>query len=249
MVVSVPAGPRTSAPRRGIDGAIVRVWGGRDLRLEVCEREDVAEDLVRLRVDLDGLLDRDEVYPTYWLRLWFTTPSGRGHQRAYTLVDPDPATGTAAIEFFLHDGTASDWARTARPGDGIEATVLNGRDPLAANPPHLVLVGDGASYPAIADTLRRRPDVPATVLLEHADPAGPPAWAVLPERDDVEVHRVPPGGGIVPAAVEAAAAAPTGAVVVVALEGAPTRAIASRLRRPLGLGRSQVHALAYWKRS
>lgn len=65
--------PRRSAPKRGLDGVLVRAWGGKDLRLRVLEREDVAADFVRLRVDLDGLLARDDVYPTYWLRLWFTT--------------------------------------------------------------------------------------------------------------------------------------------------------------------------------
>lgn len=39
---------------------------------------------MRLRVDLYGLVARDDVYPTSWLRLWSTTPAGRGHQRAYT---------------------------------------------------------------------------------------------------------------------------------------------------------------------
>ncbi|MGP9539218.1 siderophore-interacting protein [Brachybacterium sp. AOP43-C2-M15] len=238
---------RTSSPRRGLDGALVKVWGGKDLRLRVLEREDVAEDFVRLRMDLDGLLERDEVYPTYWLRLWFTTASGRGHQRAYTLVSPDAAAGTAWIEFFLHDGTASQWARTARPGDEIDATVLGGRNPVATSPEHLLLVGDGCSYPAIADTLRRRPDIPATVLLEQASPAEA-AWTILPEREHLTVRRLEADGSIVGAALTAAAAAPERTVTVVALEGAPTRALSGALRKQLGLPKEQVHALAYWKR-
>lgn len=54
------------------------------------ERQDVANGFVRLCMDLDGLLERDAVYPTYWLRLWFTGPGGKGHRRGCTVVDPDP---------------------------------------------------------------------------------------------------------------------------------------------------------------
>lgn len=248
MTVDPAAPVRISSPRRGVGGAIIRVWGGSDLRLTVLDREDVAEDFVRLQVDVDGLLARDEVYPTYWLRLWFTTASGRSHQRAYTLVSPDPAAGTAWLEFYLHDGAASDWARAARAGDAIDATVLNGRDPVADSPEHLLLVGDGASYPAIADTLRRRPDLPATVLLEHAG-AAEDAWAVLPpEREGLRIRRLPADGSLVEAALAEAAAAPVGTRAVIALEGAPTRALSKALRSHHGWAKEQVHALAYWKR-
>lgn len=238
---------RSSAPKRGLNGALIKAWGGKDLRLRVLEREDVAENFVRLRVDLDGLLSRDEVYPTYWLRLWFTTAAGRGHQRAYTVVAPDHETGSAWLEFFLHDGTASDWARAARAGDEIDATVLNGRDPVADSPAHLLLVGDGCSYPAIADTLRRRPDIPATVLLEQASPSEA-AWTLFEDREALTVHRLAADGSIVAAATTAAAAVPAGTVAVVALEGAPTRALSKALRTQVGMPKEQVHALAYWKR-
>ncbi|HLQ81278.1 MAG TPA: siderophore-interacting protein [Brachybacterium sp.] len=238
---------RSSTPRRGVSGAIIKAWGGRDLRLRVLAREEVAEEFVRLQVDLDGLPDRDELYPTYWLRLWFTAPSGKGHQRAYTLVDPEPDAGTAWLEFFLHEGIASNWARAARAGDEIDATVLNGKNPVADSPAHLMMVGDGASYPAIADTLRRCPEIPATVLLEEAC-AGDAAWTVLPERESVTVQRLPADGSIVEAALSAAGSAPEGTRAVVALEGAPTRALSSALRKQLGMPKERVHALAYWKR-
>lgn len=91
-----------------MSGAIIRAWGGSDLRLRVLEREEVAEDFLRLRVDLNGPLDRDEVYLTYWLRLWFTCPSGKGHQRAYTVVAP------AATRSHTSPPTCS-WTATAPP--------------------------------------------------------------------------------------------------------------------------------------
>jgi len=245
---SASALPRLSAPRRGVNGLLVRAWGGRDLRLTVLAREEPAERFVRLRVDLDGLLARDEVYPTYWLRLWFETPSGKGHQRAYTVVAPEPATGTGWLEFYLHPGIASDWARSAAPGDGIDATVLNGRDPLAHSPTHLLMVGDGASYPAIADTLRRTGELPVTALLQAHDPEDPQIMP-LPARDGAEARWLAPEQDVVAAALEAVSAAPEGTNVWVALEGAPTRRLAGALRRGLGLPKERVHSLAYWKRS
>ncbi|MFC5319538.1 siderophore-interacting protein [Brachybacterium alimentarium] len=239
---------RTSSPRRGVDGALIRMWGGKDLRLRVIDREEVAENFVRLKVDLDGLLARDAVYPTYWLRLWFTTPAGKGHQRGYTLVDPDPAEGTACIEFYLHPGIASDWARGATAGDEIDATVLNGRNPVAETPTHLVMVGDGASYPAIADTLRRLPEVPATVLLERGY-ADDEQVLTLPAREGLSMRWIDRDGSLVHTALATAGAAPTGSTFFVALEGAPTRALTSGLRRQLAVPKERIHSLAYWKKS
>src|SRR5699024_8338904 len=224
---------RSSTPRRGVSGAIIKAWGGRDLRLRVLAREEVAEDFVRLRVDVDGLFDRDELYPTYWLRLWFTTPSGKGHQRAYTLVDPEPGAGGAWIEFVLHEE--------------IDVTVLNGKKPVRDSRARPMMVGDGASYPAMADTLRRCPEIPATVLLEQAS-AGDAAWTLLPEREALTVRRLPADGSIVEAAVDAASSVPEGTRAVVALEGAPTRALSSTPRKQLGMPKESVHALAYWTR-
>lgn len=248
MAADPTAPHRTSAPKRGLEGALVKVWGGKDLRLRVLAREEVSENFLRLQMALGGLAERDELYPTYWLRLWFTAPGGKGHQRGYTLVDPDPAAGTAWIEFYLHPGIASDWARAARPGDEIDATVLNGRDPVAGSPAHLLLIGDGASYPAIADTLRRRPEIPATVLLERGYEDDEQVLG-LPAREDLSVRWLPRDGSVVEEGLAAAASSPEGTAVVVALEGVPTRALSAGLRKRLGIPKEQLHALAYWKRT
>ena len=226
----------------------VRTFSGTVGDLLEAQDIEVAEHDLRLQVDVDGLLARDDVYPTYWLRLWFTGPGGKGHQRGYTLVDPDPAAGTAWIEFFLHDGLASDWARRARPGDRIDATVLNGRDPLASAPPHLLLVGDVAAVPAIADTLRRAPDVPTTALIRRSRPGDE---HVLPVRahDAATVTWFDADETLESTALGTAASLPAGSVAVIALEGAPTRRLGTGLRRGLGMPKEDVHAIAYWKRS
>ncbi|MGY5765336.1 siderophore-interacting protein [Brachybacterium sp. DNPG3] len=239
--------PRTSSPRRGLNGVILKAYRAQDLRLRVLSREQRSERLLRLTVDVGDLLERDDVYPTYWLRLWFTTPAGRGHQRAYTLVDPDPATGTAAIEFYLHPGVASDWARGARTGDEIDATVLNGRNPVADSPTSMVLIGDGASLPAIRDLLRREPGITATVLLERGY-ANDPEELDSPAREGVEVAWFDRDGSIETAAWTAGVEAPAGTTFFVSLESAATRRIGAMLRKQLEVPKERIHALAYWKR-
>lgn len=239
---------RTSSPRRGLNGALLKAFRAQDLQLTVTRWEELGEHLIRLRVDLDGLLERDEVYPTYWLRLWFTTPAGAGHQRAYTVVDPDPATGTGSLEFYLHPGTASDWARAARPGDRIDASVLNGKSPLEGDPSHLLLVGDGASVPAFADLLRRAPEVPATVLLERGYADDEQALPIAP-HPDAEVHWLDRDGSLETAALTHAARSPAGTRAVIATEARTTRRLGAALRKEHGWPKEQVHAVAYWRRT
>lgn len=240
---------RTNSPRRGVNGVILKVFRARDTRVSVIGREEVSEHFVRLRCRGDEVLAAEDLYPTYWLRLWFTEPGGKGHQRGYTVVDPDPATGEFSLEFYLHPGIASAWAQRATPGDEIEATILNGRPLVDPLPDHLVAVGDGASLPAILDTLRRTPDLPATVLLERGYPDDESVLpAPRPRAGQVDVRWFDRDGSIVDAALEAAASAPAGSVYFVSLEGEPTRRLSSALRKRLGVPKERVHALAYWKR-
>ena len=126
--------------------------------------------------------------------------------------------------------------------------MLNGRDPLAPSPAHLLMVGDGASYPAIADVLRRTGDLPATALLQAHDPEDPQIMP-LPGRAGADARWLEPDHDVVGAALEAISSAPEGTSVMVALEGAPTRRLTGALRRELGLPKERVHSLAYWKRS
>lgn len=122
-----------------------------------------------------------------WVRLWFAD-AGRPHQRAYTLVDPDPATGTFALEFALHEGCASDWARGARPGDTIEATVqgTDFEEPAPA-PSHLFAVVDPAALPALNSLLGALGSAPATIWFEGT----PPVSRVRSTRSGTSCVRCP----------------------------------------------------------
>ncbi|MCF1600534.1 siderophore-interacting protein, partial [Streptomyces muensis] len=106
----------------GWEGAVLKLLRAKDFVFTVTGAEDVTPRYRRVHLTDGGMLAATGVHPTMWVRLWFDN-AGKPHQRAYTLVDPDQAAGTFSLEFALHEGCASDWARTAKPGDTIEATV------------------------------------------------------------------------------------------------------------------------------
>src|ERR1700742_1075702 len=158
-------------PSRGGAGAVLKLMKAGVYRLKVTGRREIGPHYLRLSFDAGGMLGEHAVHPTMWIRMWFTD-GDKLHQRGYTLVDPDPVTGTVDIEFALHDGIASRWAQAAQPGDTIEATVLGSKFAIPEPAPAgYVIVGDSASLPAINSLLRAIGDAPAQVFLEagHED--------------------------------------------------------------------------------
>ena len=150
----------------GWEGAVLKLLRGKDFVFTVTGAEQVTEHYRRVHLTDGGMLAATGVHPTMWVRLWFEA-AGKPHQRAYTLVDPDPAAGTFSLEFALHEGHASDWARAAKPGDTIEATVhgTGFTDPDPA-PSHILAIGDPASLPAINSLLTALPSTPTTIWFE-----------------------------------------------------------------------------------
>jgi NADPH-dependent ferric siderophore reductase len=232
--------------KRNWEALVLKAMGGRDFRLTVLGTESVGGNYRRLRMDGGGLLEAYGVHPTMWVRLWFDN-DGRPHQRAYTLVDPDPATGRFDLEFAIHDGCAARWAAAAKPGDTIDATMQGSAFSLPDPAPrHLYLVGDAASLPAVNSLLDAAPDVPATVWLEYADEG---EKALTPRaRDRHEVTWVPrrDDGRHLVDTVCAALPAAADAHYWVACEAASTRGITKHVRRTLGVGKHQLTSLAYW---
>lgn len=186
-----------------------------------------------------------------WVRVWFED-AGRPHQRAYTLVDPDPEAGTFCFEFALHDGVASAWARAARPGDTVDATVQGtGFTAPAPAPERLLVIGDPASLPAINSLLEAYPQTPATVWFEtqHASDAGLPLRADAGRHD---IRRVTRGGTALADRVQAELPEllgpdPASAYVWLACDTATTRTLTAYLRKELALPKQRVNALGYWR--
>ncbi|MEU3931171.1 siderophore-interacting protein [Streptomyces sp. NPDC029044] len=234
---------------RGWEGAVLRLLRGKDFEFTVTDVEDVTPDYRRLRFTDGGLLAATGVHPTMWVRLWFDN-AGKPHQRAYTLVDPDAEAGTFQLEFALHEGCASDWARAAKPGDTIEATVQGtGFEHPSPAPSHVFAVGDPASLPAINSLLDALGSAPATVWFEGGDDDLP--FRTAPDRH--ELRRVPrqdSGAHLVdrvksdlPGLLRDTA----DPYVWIACDTATTRALGAYVRKELGLPKQRVHALGYWR--
>jgi len=230
-------------PSRGFTGALVRLWRGGDYALTVTGRTEVTPNYLRLHFLAKELLAERSIHPTMWVRGWF--PDGnKSHQRGYTLVNPDPEAGTLDVDFAMHDGLATAWARTATPGDTLEVTVLGSNFTLPEPAPAgYVVVGDTASLPAINSLLAAIGDVPAKVFLEssHDDDRELPVAG----GDVTWVDRKNGGEALVETVRSSAFAAPDH-FGWVACDNRTTRAIAKVLREDYGIPRKAVKAQAYW---
>ncbi|WP_407554463.1 siderophore-interacting protein [Streptomyces sp. Pv4-95] len=236
--------------KHGWEGVVLKLMRGKNFTLTVQAAEDLDDRYRRLSFNDGGMLGATGTHPTMWVRLWFDN-AGTPHQRAYTLLDPNPSTGTFGMEFALHDGCASRWARAARPGDTIEATVqgtgFTVPDPL---PSRLLVIGDPASLPAINSLLDSMPLTPATIWFETPHPSD----EQLPLRSGTarhEVHHVPrrDNGALLIETVRSALPAhlDDGSYVWIACDTSTTRALTSFVRRQLGVPKERLHSMGYWR--
>ncbi|MBV2356902.1 siderophore-interacting protein [Streptomyces sp. J2-1] len=234
---------------RGWEGAVLKLLRAKDFVCTVTGAEDVRPDYRRLHLTDGGLLAATGVHPTLWVRLWFTD-HGRPHQRAYTLVNPDPAAGTFSLEFALHEGAASDWARTARPGDTIEATVQGtGFEHPTPPPSHLAAIGDPASLPAINSLLRELSSTPATIWFEGTLKNLP--WQGHPTHHQLhEIPRENSGAALVSRVrtdLPAVLSATPNPYIWIACDTTTTRTLSSYVRKELAVPKQRLYALGYWR--
>lgn len=227
----------------GWEGAVLRLLRAKDFTFTVTDVEDVTPDYRRVHLTDGGMLAATGIHPTMWVRLWFDH-AGRPHQRAYTLVDPDPAAGTFSLEFALHEGVASDWARAAKPGDTIEATVHGtGFEEPDPAPTHVFAIGDPASLPAINSLLGALHSSPATIWFGGAADG-------LPFRTDPARHEIRTGDRLLDRVREDLPdllAVHPDAYVWIACDTTTTRTLSSYVRKELGVPKDRLHALGYWR--
>ncbi|MXP21996.1 siderophore-interacting protein [Gordonia sp. HNM0687] len=242
---------QTKSKSRGWQGAVLKMLGADDYEFTVTSNEPVTDQYIRLGVTGGGLLTDRPVNPAMWVRIWFENKHGKLHQRAYTLVDPDPASDSFFLEFALHDGAATRWAQAARPGDTISSTFMGSKftfpDPA---PQGWLIAGDAAALPAINSLLdaisaSSNPSAAATVWFEYAhdsDKALP-----LRLRDQDTVNWIRRDGPALSDAVRDAAFDATGHFGFVALDMKSTRAVSASFKNDYQLGKANVKAQAYWR--
>ncbi|MBX6390788.1 MAG: siderophore-interacting protein [Frankia sp.] len=232
---------------KGFNGLVLKAFGASDYRLTVTASREITDHYLRLSFSGGGLLADHPVHPTQWIRLWVPDGPGVLRQRGYTLVDPDAEKDTFDIEFALHDGPATRWARQAQPGTEIEAAVLGSKfnvpDPM---PAEFVMFGDTASLPAINSLLDAIGDTPARVWLEWQHESDKDIPVRVTDRTTLTwVERVNDGQLLREAAEQLTC--PPGAFAWVACDGRTTRAVAQTFRTRHGLPRQSIKAQAYWK--
>jgi NADPH-dependent ferric siderophore reductase len=231
----------------GWEGAVLKLLRAKDFKFTVTGAEQISEHYRRLTFTDGGLLAELPVHPTMWIRLWFDN-NGKPHQRGYTLVDPDPANGTFAIEFALHQGIASDWSQQVEPGETIQATVYGtGFEPLDPAPERLLIVGDAASLPAVNSLLDAHPETPATIWFETANDDELPFRTG--ERHDLKL--VPRAGEALEKQVRSElpelAKDPAAVYFWIATEAKTTRALTTFARKEIGFPKDRMHSMAYWR--
>lgn len=235
---------------RGLQGALLRGFGGRDHEATVHEVTRIAPHFVRITMSSPTLFEDVTVEPTAFLRFWFPDPEGSDSefQRVYTIVWAEPDSGRFAIDMVLHEpsGPASHWAANAEPGMRLPVVSLGSRgfhvpDELPAG---FLLIGDSASIPAINSILAVVPaDVDVEVYLERhsADDELIPI-AGHPRR---RLHWVDRTNDLaLAAAIEDrdwsdwyAWAGP---------EAGSLKHLRKRLREAFGFPKTDLHAQAYW---
>lgn len=233
-----------------MERVLVKAFGAKDAHATVTATEAVTPHYHRVEVDLGDLFTRHPWFPTMWLRFWFDN-AGKPHQRAFTLVDHTPGTTRAWLEFALHDGIAADWARNAKPGDELQASLLGTKLPWKGEAPRFgsswertVLVGGMACLPAINALLELWPDAAIHVVLEstHDDDRDVP----LALGAHHEVTWVAPGTDI--CSIAESLVAPNTRYWITT-EAAVTRDVVKTLRREYDVPKDAIYSQAYWNLS
>ena len=91
---------------RGLQGALLRGFGGRDHIATVRGVAQVTARCLRITFSAPTVFEDLTIEPTAFLRFWVPDPDGGDgeFQRAYTIVWADPQTGELAVDFVLHLG-------------------------------------------------------------------------------------------------------------------------------------------------
>lgn len=236
---------------KGFQGAVLRGLGAKEHRLRVRGKRYLTDNLLRVECHSDTLLNPNGEAPASWVRAWFPDPEGKARQfqRGYTLVEPDVATGTFAIDFVIHQptGPAAHWALTCKEGDEI-AVMRYGEHPFDMPDPApagCLLLGDLASFPAIRALAKAIPEeVPVVIFLEQHTDAD--AQVDLPQGQNISaawVDELPDGQALVQAL---GSRDWSDWYAWVTAESTATRHVRTLLQRDHHLSRATLHAQAYW---
>ena len=240
---------------RGFQNAMLKAFGATDHVMTVVWARDITPGFRRVRVHAPTMIDGRETPTASWIRLWAPDPdiAGKVHQRGYTLVDPDPATGEVSFDFVLHQpaGPAASWAIKAKPGDTITASYFSFTkfEPPDPEPEGYLLLGDPATVPAINAILAVLPPEAEVLVLLQALAAGDETIPVA-DHPGATVRWVGGGGG--PPQGVLAAAIPdrdwSNWHAWLAAESTTVKEVRACLTQRHGFPASDIKHRAYWIR-
>lgn len=173
--------------------------------------------------------------------------------RDYTPRQYDALSKTLVIDFAMHEsGPATQWARSAKPGDKLGVGGPRGSFVIPMNFDGYVLIGDDTALPAIS---RRLAELPAgAMVFVFAEIDSPADRLRFTSEADVVVewiYREGAPAGQSTALIDAleVASLPAGDLHVwVAAEAGVAKAVRRHLVEARGLNPKWVKAAAYWRR-
>lgn len=135
-------------------------------RLTVVDARYLSRSMRRVEFWSEDLHDFDSASPDDHVKLFFASADGTV-MRDFTPRLFDPAACTLAIDFALHDrGPATEWARSAKPGDILEIGGPRGSTIVPDDFDWYLLMGDASALPAICRRLEElRADVTVHCIL------------------------------------------------------------------------------------
>jgi NADPH-dependent ferric siderophore reductase len=140
--------------------------------LRVVEKEHITPRMLRVVFQSDELQGFDSPSPDDHIKIFLP---GSGNEKAisrdFTPRAWDLEAGTFTIDFVLHDaGPATEWARSAKPGDRLEIGGPRGSTVVPDDFDWYLLIGDATALPSIGRRLETmRHDVPVDVFILVAD--------------------------------------------------------------------------------
>jgi ATP-binding cassette subfamily B protein IrtA len=229
---------------------MMKALGATDHVMTVVWATNLTPGFRRIRFSAPSMIDGRETPTASYVRLWAPDPEdpGKVHQRGYTLVDPDAATGEVSFDFVLHEpmGPASAWAAAAKPGDTINASyyMFQKFEP-PENPEGYLLMGDPAAIPAINGILAVLPPEAAVVVILQAHLPGDRNIPVTP-HPGAQVFWTGEGTNALAAAVPAHDWSNWYAWV--AAEHRAIKELRATLNRVHGFPLADIRHTAYWMR-
>lgn len=224
-----------------------------DWTLTVAGVLDVNKSVKRLRLACEGLAGLEYI-PGQDMAISVATGAGTSVRRRYTICALDRDQELIDVEVLTHgDGPGATWARTASPGDTVQAVAPRGKIFLAEGTRWHIFLGDDSAIPAIMAMAAALPEgSSARALLEVGEVDEERELVVQSSVDMTSawLHRgeVEPGSpDLLSAAVRGLGAPPPDAQVYVFGEFGVVKALRAQFEA-LGVGQEQLSTKAYWRR-